>query len=70
MTADEKKIQDLCIEIDKMKAELEKSKKELEESKRCLQEWCDLVVKYPRAFGKSIPFFFEHPEQCKNEENR
>lgn len=70
MTAEEKQIQDLRREIVKLKAELEISKKELEEGKRCLQEWCDLVVKYPRAFGKSIPFFFEHPEQCKNEENR
>lgn len=66
MTADEKKIQDLCMEIDKLKAELAKSKKELEESKELLGS----TLKIRSIMAQSVALFIEHPEMFEFRENR
>lgn len=66
MTAEDKQIQDLRMEIDKLKAELEKSKKELEESKELLMG----TLKIRSILAQSVALFIEHPERFAYKEER
>jgi hypothetical protein len=66
MTAEDKQIQDLRMEIDKLKAELEKSKKDLEESKELLRG--TFVIR--SILASSVAKFIEHPERFEYKEVR
>lgn len=73
MTAEDKQIQDLRMEIDKLKAELEKSKKELEESKELLiaaEGLLEGIPGFPSLLAKSVLLFIERPERFEYKEER
>lgn len=63
VTAEEKQIQDLRIEIEKLKAELEESKRDIEEAAK-------LLSRYPSLVANSVKLFIEHPERFEYKETR
>lgn len=67
MTEKDKQIQDLHIEIDKLRKELEESKKALEESKMYFDNHrLDCLV----YFANQVREFVEHPEKFSGKETR
>lgn len=66
MTAEDKQIQDLRMEIDRLKAELAKSEELLSTALRDLMD----NAKYPSILAQSVALFIEHPERFAYKEER
>lgn len=66
MTAEDRQIQDLRMEIDKLKAELALEKKLVEESEKIIKG----LIAYPSVIAKSVALFIEHPERFEYKEER
>lgn len=66
MTAEEKQIQDLRREIEKLKAELALEKRLVEESDKIIKG----LIAYPYVITKGVALFIEHPERFEYKEER
>lgn len=66
MTAEDKQIQDLRMEIDKLKAELAKSEELLSTALRDLMD----NAQYPSVLASSVAKFIQHPERFEYKEVR